>query len=336
MGVRRAILALTTASVAGSAAFAHHSPASYDLNQEITVEGTIAEVDWRNPHVYLTVETEGADGVPVLQEVEAASVSAAQSLGLSRNLLSPGAPVVIRAFANRRGPGRMVIGADVTFEDGSIYPLTALGRSTVVLASIPPADGIAGKWAPPQDPTLVPKILSWPITPAGRAAQAATATGGSVSSGCGAPPPPMLTLLPQLRTIEVGEDAVTIALDYDGVEVLRTVRLDQAEHPADVAPSLLGHSIGRWDGETLVIDTVAFEPHVIGIGFGVPSGTGKHLVERLTLTEDRLGLQYELTVEDPEYLSAPATYTAVWAHRPDLEPSGEACDDDNAARFLEE
>ena len=88
----------------------------------------------------------------------------------------------------------------------------------------------------------------------------------------------------------------------------------------------------------LLIDalaTVAFMPHQIGIGFGVPSGAGKHLIERLTLAADRLQLRYELTVEDPEYLTTPATYTAMWDHRPDLAP-GAPCDPQNSERFREE
>jgi hypothetical protein len=68
--------------------------------------------------------------------------------------------------------------------------------------------------------------------------------------------------------------------------VVRTIHMD-AEHPADVQPSLHGHSIGRWEGEKLVIDTIAYEPSPSGIGMNVPSSPAKHTVERLTLTADR-------------------------------------------------
>jgi hypothetical protein len=58
-------------------------------------------------------------------------------------------------------------------------------------------------------------------------------------------------------------------------------------------------------------------------------------VERLSLTDDRLRLRYEITVEDPVYLSAPATLTQQWDHRPDLEfsPASEGCDREAAARY---
>jgi hypothetical protein len=70
---------------------------------------------------------------------------------------------------------------------------------------------------------------------------------------------------------------------------------------------------------------------------GVPSGARKHLVERLSLTEDGLRLRYEFEIEDPEYfLGSSDTFTVMWDHRPDLVPSGDACNRENAGRFLTE
>ena len=107
------------------------------------------------------------------------------------------------------------------------------------------------------------------------------------------------------------------------------------QHPANVQPSLHGHSVGRWEGQTLVIDTIGFEPNLSGIALNIPSSAGKHTVERLTLTEDKLRLRYEVTVEDPTYLSGPATLTQQWDHRPDLEFSQNtgACDEEVANRY---
>lgn len=91
-----------------------------------------------------------------------------------------------------------------------------------------------------------------------------------------------------------------------------------------------------WEGEILVIDTVGFLPHRQGTALGVPSSRGKHFVERLSLTRDRLHLRYEFTIEDPAYLTAPVTYEMQWDHRPDQERSDIACNANDATRFLEE
>ena len=116
---------------------------------------------------------------------------------------------------------------------------------------------------------------------------------------------------------------------------MRTVRLN-ATHRANVKPSRFGDATGRWEGETLVIDTIAFEPNPSGIFINIPSSARKHTVERLTLTEDRLRLRYETTVEDPEYLEKPASFTMLWDHRPDLKPApkSEVCDPAIARRYL--
>ncbi|HEX5420322.1 MAG TPA: DUF6152 family protein, partial [Gammaproteobacteria bacterium] len=57
-------------SYAGSAA-AHHSAAQFDTSKQITIEGTVTRYDWRNPHVYMSVRTRGADGNLRDQQIEA-------------------------------------------------------------------------------------------------------------------------------------------------------------------------------------------------------------------------------------------------------------------------
>ena len=323
--------------VSSGIAFAHHSPSAYDVRIEVTVEGTLTKVDWTNPHIYLTLETAGPNGQRVSQQVESVSISAAQSMGLKRENLTLGSKVVVRGNPNRRGSGYTVLGADITTSDGSTYALAGGGRSSRPPAATVPATSLAGNWAPKANPLLAPTVLGWPLTEKGRAALAAITSGGpAVTVGCTALPIPMLMQVPPLRTIELGDDRVLIKIDADGVDVTRIVRLDLADHPANVEPSLLGHSIGKWEGATLVIDTVAFTPHILGVGFGVPGGAAKHLTERLTLAADGLQLRYELTLEDPEYLAMPATYAAMWDHRPDLTFSGAACDPEISERFREE
>ena len=148
-------------------------------------------------------------------------------------------------------------------------------------------------------------------------------------------PPPLLSVFPDLREIVIGDSTITMRFEAQGQDITRLIHLDQAQHAANVAPSLLGHSIGRWEGETLVVDTIAFAPHPVGIGIAVPSGPSKHLVERFALAPDRRHIHYDLTIEDPAGLTAPASLSSQWEYRPDLEHSGVACDPDLARRLIE-
>jgi hypothetical protein len=331
------LLVISAGALAAGAAFAHHSPSAFDTRSEVTVEGTLTKVEWTNPHVYLTIETVGANGQRALQQVESVSIPSAQSMGLRQDVLALGSRVVVRANPNRRGSGFTVLGADITMGDGNTYAIGNAGRSSRPPTATVLATGLASSWAPKQNPQLAPTVMGWPLTDKGRAALGSVLGGQkTITIGCTALPLPMLMQLPQPRTLDVGDERVVMTIDSDGVEAARVIHLDLAAHPANVAPSLLGHSIGRWEGATLVVDTVGFAPHDIGIGFGIPSGVGKHLVERLTLTEDRLQLRYEVTIEDPEYLAAPQTYAALWDHRPELKSAVAACDAQIAERFRQD
>jgi hypothetical protein len=324
-----ASLLLAATALLGVPASAHHSQAMFDTSQEVLYEGKVARFDWVNPHMYLIVETKGPDGKPALVEGEGLGVTQALVDGLDRDALKPGTPVVMRANPNRGGWGKQVRILDVTTRDGEIHPFYAANRRTRTLT---PADSLAGHWAPSRAALGAGfgAMASWPVTPEGRAAQAKLVADGL----CYVEPIPFLAVLDELRTIEIGADEVVMRFDNTGDHVVRTIHL-AAQHPADVQPSLHGHAIGRWEGDTLVIDTIAFEPNPSGLGINVPSSPGKHTVERLTLTADRTRLRYETTVEDPTYLTGPATLTQQWDHRPDLEFSQDVagCDPDVAARY---
>jgi hypothetical protein len=73
-----------------------------------------------------------------------------------------------------------------------------------------------------------------------------------------------------------------------------------AGHPEDIEPSRAGHSIGRWDGDVLVVDTVGFAPGVLNAP--VPNSGQLHVVERFTLDMDDMILTREYAAEDPVYL----------------------------------
>jgi hypothetical protein len=317
------------APLAAAPAFAHHSQSMFDTSKEIVVEGKVARFDWVNPHMYLVVETIGPDGKPALVEGEGVGITQALVDGLNRDALKPGTPVVMRANPNRGGWGKQVRIMDVTTQDGEVHPFYAANTRTRVLT---PAESLEGHWAPSRAALGAGfgAMARWPVTPEGRAAQAQLIADGL----CYVEPIPFLAVLDELRTIELGQNEVVMRFDNTGDRVTRTIHMG-AEHPANLQPSLHGHSIGRWEGDTLVIDTIGYETNPSGNGMNVPSSPGKHTVERLTLTEDRVRLRYEFTVEDPAYLTAPGTLTQQWDHRPDLDFSQDtgACDPEVARRY---
>ena len=107
-----------------------------------------------------------------------------------------------------------------------------------------------------------------------------------------------------LTGIELLDDRVILRNEF--LDVYREVWTDGREHPADGEYTLQGHSIGWWEGDTLVVDTRYFEENPSGNGRGgTPSSRQKHLVERYSLTEDRMRAGVDFVLEDPVYLAEP-------------------------------
>jgi len=100
---------------------------------------------------------------------------------------------------------------------------------------------------------------------------------------------------------------VTILGENDGTR-LRRIYTDGRGHPDDPDLTFNGHSIGHWEGDTLVVDTVAILPQSflpLGQAVGIPNNGDMHIVERIRLAEpDRL--------EDAVQIEAPKVLTAPW------------------------
>lgn len=115
--------------------------------------------------------------------------------------------------------------------------------------------------------------------------------------------------------------------------------MDGRGHPNGSERSVQGHSIGRWEGDVLVVDTTNFAEHRAPIygrptrPEGVPSGLSKHVVERFRLSEDGTHIVIDFSVEDPEYLAEPFTGAVRWYYAPHFEYMGFDCDPENARRF---
>ena len=109
-----------------------------------------------------------------------------------------------------------------------------------------------------------------------------------------------------------------VMLFEDDIPSHREVYLDGRPHPKDPNPDWMGHSIGRWEGDTLVIDTVGFNDRTWLDAAGHPHTDKMHVIERLRRPD--LGhLEIEFTIDDP------GAYAKPWVIRraADLDPGDE-------------
>ena len=97
----------------------------------------------------------------------------------------------------------------------------------------------------------------------------------------------------------------TIVLEYGQFGLKRTIYMNAKDHPANIKPTRAGHSIGRWEGDTLVVDTVGFAPGYLNTP--VPNSDKLHVVERFSLDPAKLSLTRTYSAEDPVYLKGQYT-----------------------------
>jgi hypothetical protein len=106
------------------------------------------------------------------------------------------------------------------------------------------------------------------------------------------------------------------------------VFLDGRNHPKDVNPTWYGHSIGHWDGDTLVVDTVGFNARRWLTIYGTPISERLHITERFQRPD--LGhLQIETTIDDPDVYPKPWTMKRVSELAPDEEIMESICNENN-------
>jgi hypothetical protein len=111
--------------------------------------------------------------------------------------------------------------------------------------------------------------------------------------------PKMLTRIWPLQVIQLPTMIVQISMFNNSV---RWIYTDGRPHPAlqDLAPSYNGHSIGHWEGDTLVVDTVGMTDDHHWVDEGVPAGPKLHIIERIKLTNGGTTFEDQLTMTDPD------------------------------------
>jgi hypothetical protein len=319
-------------------AAAHHSRAIYDRDQVVTIEGIVTGFEWANPHVYLYVRSDGPDGERNWA-FEGGVTTVLRRQGWSRDSFAPGDRVAVSI-----NPARTTRHQDmgllyaVEKDDVTLYSLSARVVPPPDTREFSPveADSIEGLWQISGNPSikLFSEPYSWRVTPKAEQAQAVyDDLTMNPQIQCNARTSPWVMIFTGVHLIELGDETVSIRTEYDTVE--RTIHMNVASHDG-AAVTHQGHSIGRWDGDALVVDTTHFADHRSGNARGIPSGSQKHLVERFELNQDRLTMTYSYVLEDPEHLSEPVNGALQSTHRTDVEFVPIPCDPDNAGRYAGE
>ena len=112
----------------------------------------------------------------------------------------------------------------------------------------------------------------------------------------------------------------TIVVRYGQLGFTRTIHMNLTTHPAAIKPSRAGHSIGRWENDVLIVDTVGFAPGVLSPP--VLNSDRLHVVERFSLDTAKMELTRSYVAEDPvyfkgQYSGSDAIQVADLPYKPD-------------------
>lgn len=339
--MRSSVMVAGLSFLASIPVFGHHSSTRFDLARSIDVVGVVARLEWANPHVYVYLDSSDGSGQ---WEIEALPPASMRRLGWAPDSLAVGERVTVTLHPHKtrahEGHFRTVVKSDGTSlagPDQAIQSFTTRGPAPAASAT-----SLVGTWltllnfeTEPhlRDPEMKDRSI-WPLTPAAEAALASYREEiDHPGIHCVPRTAPVMMFLPDTKAIEQrGEDFV-IRGELDDVE--RVVHMNVASHDG-AQPSLHGHSIGRWEGRVLVVDSRLFTEHRNSTFTSLPSSVNKHLVERFELSPNGEALLYSYVLEDPQYLSRPVTGRLEFVYRPDLTYSPPPCDPENARRFIKE
>lgn len=314
-------------------ALAHHSPARFLEDQIVAVYGTITRVDWKNPHVYLVVEDD--KGTEWLFETNA--TSNLQRNGWTRDSFRAGDKVSVRAHANRDPAKTHAMLISAIDPEGREYATRVVSQDPSRTINPSSTTSLNGVWR--GDPELAFDFLfgmiDHPVTAKAEAARLQYDESMDPVAGCVTWPTPRLVAWGAfyLVEMEINDDAVYFRSEFDRTE--RVIHMDGRKHPENGQRTNQGHSIGWWEGATLVVDTTLFADSLSPVADGVPSGSLKHVIEKYTLSEDGTHATIVVWVEDPEYLAEPFSAELIWNYAPHLDMLAFDCDPEVSRRFIQ-
>lgn len=119
-----------------------------------------------------------------------------------------------------------------------------------------------------------------------------------------------------------------VTLMHEVAHNIRRIYLDQ-DHPANLKLTYLGHSVGHWEGDTLVVDTTGLNDKTFIDDEGSSHSTQLHVVERLRKIKEGREIEVVFTVTDPVTLTEPYSFTRHYKWRSDVQPSEYVCEENN-------
>ena len=318
MSVRYAAsgIAVASALLVATDAVAHHSFAPhFDSSKPVSISGTITEFEAQNPHSYVHIAAVDENGRTQKYVCESHGVTQLTRNGVTPQVLKVGTKIRVTGSLSRHSQ-YMCFFNTVELPDGRVLNVNGPTGPRPATAVLPARKDIFGTWmlAPIANrSTSGPQPMIQLMTPAGEKAVAAydpfkddptfRCDPVAIRRVWGAPGTPL----------EIVRDGNDVVLRHEWMDVRRVIHMNMKEHPKNGPRGSLGHSIGRWEGDTLVIETGNYSAGVLNQYVEQPGQPTRGLlhsaaltsVERLHLDAARQRLVVEVDLSDPEFFKQP-------------------------------
>jgi len=300
------------------ATLAHHSLAEYDRSVQQELEGEVLRVMWSNPHIRITLRRENEDGEQEVWDLHGFDLNSLDRRNIPRDLVRVGDVIRVSGSPSNRREQHLYAsnllaasGTEIMINPAAepLWSETVVGRpASAANTSVVVTEGrsIFRVWSRAPG---VADTRHFPFTAAAVTTRTAWNPEDNFALRC--EPEGMPRIMTNPHPFQFVDQGTRIALRSELYDLTRTIHMDDAAVPADQPATPLGHSLGRWEGGTLVVSTTRVNwPYFDNIG--TRQSEMAEYTERFTLGEDQSRLDYRLIITDPVTFSDPAVYERYW------------------------
>eukprot|EP00903_Cladosiphon_okamuranus_P004447 g4445.t1 len=336
----RQISLLAVTALLALTAQAHHSNAPhFDTDIELEKVGVVTDWKLVNPHAFIYFDVTNDDSSVSQWKCETDAGSSLKKRNFTEDTFVAGETITVIGNPARREDNHCFF-RDFVFADGTIVgrntDLASLNRGTTTAEPDAPAEtitavllgdepDISGYWSDSADvavsapaapnpgggmgmgispdgslPPRLARIASIGLTPTGQEIQDKyeriyddPALHCEISN--------IIDALGRDDTVNlIRQNGDSILFHYGYMDYARTIHLNMEAHPENIEPTPGGHSIGKWEGDTLVIDTIGFTPSLFNAQVGIPTSESFHVVERISYSQETETLEREYVATDSE------------------------------------
>ncbi len=339
------VICTVTATLIAYSASAHHSAAPhFDMSQKLVLDGVVTDFRFVNPHGYFYFDVTSESGEVSNWRCELAGATGLKRRGWTVETLVPGQRITVNGAPARR-EDNLCFTTSFILEDGTeISRMTNLPESTATAEAAVPAGAVdrpayldngqpnlSGPWvsqgrgggmgpggpqgmgpggvpgtAPAGGTGFLPGPAGFPApTTAGRMAAANYEQPFDDPAIFCHPANIIFSWTHDQHVNDIYQAEDTITLQYGYMDLVRTIHLHETEHPDSIVPNVAGYSIGSWEDDVLVVDTIGFEQGILfPLNDGLMHSADMHIVERFRFDAETNSLRREFIAHDPEFLQS--------------------------------